>query len=217
LPGQFPWQPFDPELASLREFAGRVHALTRAPVLAPRKTSIVLDIDGESWRLNAAVSDLRANGLVRSRYSQERNLDALNAAAALDAWFSHLVLCADPPPAVSLRTTAIARNGTWEFRAPEDPRALLRELLSIYRQGLLGPTPFFPRSAWIYCHEDHRMTGARKEWRATEYRRHAESADPAYALAFRGQPEPLGEEFRRLASAVFEPLLAHLDKKAPGP
>ncbi len=204
------------ELASLREFASRVHALTRAPVLAPRKTSIVLDIGGETWRLNAAVSDLRVTGLVRSRYSQERNLDALGAAAALDAWFSHLVLCADPPPAVSLRTIAIARNGIWEFRVPDDPRALLRELLAIYRQGLIGPLPFFPRSAWIHCHDDHRMTGARKEWRATQYMRHAESADPAYALAFRGQPEPLGEEFRKLASAVYEPLLAHLAKKAPG-
>ena len=46
---------------------------------------------------------------------------------------------------------------------------------------------------------------------------YAESADPAYALAFRGQPEPLGNEFQRLASAVYDPLIAHIDKRVAGP
>ena len=60
------------------------------------------------------------------------------------------------------------------------------------------------------------MTEARKEWRASAYKSYAESTDPAYALAFRGQADPLGEEFQRLASAVFDPLMAHVEKKAPG-
>ena len=60
------------------------------------------------------------------------------------------------------------------------------------------------------------MTEARKEWRASAYKSYAESTDPAYALAFRGQPDPLGEAFQRLASAVFDPLMAHVEKKAPG-
>jgi exodeoxyribonuclease V gamma subunit len=204
------------ELASLREFAARVHAHTRAPMLAPRHASVILDIDGEAWRLNAAFSDLRAEGLVRWKYSQERDIDALRAAEALDAWFSHLVLCADRPPGVIQRTTAIARNGVWVFRAPDDPRRILRDLLTIYRQGLTEPMPFFPRSAWKYCHADHRMSEARKEWQANDYKIYAESSDPAYALAFRGQPEPLGEEFRRLASALYDPLIAHVEKKASG-
>jgi exodeoxyribonuclease V gamma subunit len=200
------------ELASLREFAARVHGHTRAPTLAPRRSSIILDISGESWQLDAAFSNLRANGLVRWKYSRERDIDALPAAEALDAWLSHLMLCADPPPAVGLRTTAIARNGTWVFRRPEDPRAILAELLAIYRQGLQEPVHFLPKSAWKYCQESHRISAARKEWRPDEYNKFAESTDPAYTLAFRGQPEPLGDEFQRLARLVYGPLNAHVEK-----
>lgn len=205
------------ELASLREFAARVHGHTRAPILAPRHSSIVLDIGGETWRLAAAFSDLRANGLVRWKYSRERDVDALRAAEALDAWLSHLMLCADPPPAVSLRTTAIARNGTWMFREAEHPRAILAALLGIYRQGLVEPVHFFPKSSWKYCQEEHRISAARKEWRADEYKTFAESADPAYALALRGQPEPLDQEFHRLASSVYDPLIAHVKKEGSAP
>jgi exodeoxyribonuclease V gamma subunit len=205
------------ELASLREFAARVHDRTRAPILAPRHTSIALDMGEERWRLAAAVSDLRANGLVRWRYSMERDIDALPAAEALTTWLSHLVLCADPPPGVSLCTTAIARNGTWVFRPPADPRAILTELLAVYRQGLVEPVHFFPRSAWKYCHGGHRFSKARAQWRANDHKTFAESDDAAYALAFRGQPEPLDSEFHRLASLVFDPLIAHVDKEGSGP
>jgi exodeoxyribonuclease V gamma subunit len=205
------------EFASLREFAARVHRHTRAPILAPRHSAILLDVGAERWRLDAAFSDLRSNGLVRWKYARERDVDALRAAEALDAWLGHLALCADPPAAVSLRTTAIARNGTWVFRKPEDPRAILAELLAIYRQGLMEPVHFFPRSSWKYCQEGYRISMARKEWRADEYRIFAESADPAYALAFRGQPEPLGDEFQRLASAVYDPLIAHVEKEGSAP
>lgn len=203
------------ELASMREFAAQVHAHTRAPTLPPRQSSIVMEIEGETWCLEAAFSDLRGNGLVRWGYSQERDVDALRSAEAIDAWFSHLVLCADPPQTVTLRTIAIARNGMWEFRAPEDPRAILADLVAIFRKGLTEPVHFFPRSAWKYCNGDAQIGIARKEWRANDFNRHAESSDPAYALAFRGQPEPLDEEFQRLASAVYGPLIAHV-KKVPG-
>jgi exodeoxyribonuclease V gamma subunit len=205
------------ELASLREFAARVHGHTRAPTLAPRHASVEFDLGGETWRLDAAFSDLRESGLVRWKYSKERDVDALRAAEALDAWLSHLVLCADPPPAVSLRTISIAGNGTWVFRPPENPRAILAELLAVYRQGLAEPIHFFPKSSWRYCQEGHRISAARQEWRTNDYRIFAESADPAYALAFRGQPEPLGDEFHRLASLVYDPLIAHVEKEGPAP
>jgi exodeoxyribonuclease V gamma subunit len=205
------------ELAAMREFAARVHARTRAPTLPPRHSSIPMEIDGETWRLDAEFSDLRADGLIRCNYARERDIDALRAADALDAWCSHLVLCADPPAGVSLRTAVIARMGTWVFRAPRDPRAILSGLVAIYRRGLVEPAHFFPRSAWKYCNEDRRISRARQEWRDNEYTSFAESADPAYQLAFRGQPEPLDEEFKRLAVAVYGPLLAHMEKEVPAP
>jgi exodeoxyribonuclease V gamma subunit len=102
------------------------------------------------------------------------------------------------------------------FRAPKDPRAILTELVAIYRQGLVEPVHFFPRSAWTYCQHDHRIAKARAVWRANDYTTFAESRDPAYALAFRGQPEPLGDQFHRLASTVYDPLMAHVDKEGPG-
>ena len=59
------------------------------------------------------------------------------------------------------------------------------------------------------------MPAARNAWQVTPYHPYAEGADPAYMLALRGVDEPLDDEFQRLAHAVFDPLLAHLQEPPP--
>jgi exodeoxyribonuclease V gamma subunit len=202
------------ELKNLREFAVEVRRRTRDELLAPHQASTSVRIGDEDWRIGAGFPDLRATGLVRWKYAEQRGIDALRPADALEAWLSHLLLCADPPRGMTPRTTAIARNGVWTFRAPQDPGALLRQLVGIYRRGLAEPVHFFPKSAWAYCHGEHQVSKALQEWRVTAERPYGESGDVAYQLAFRGRPEPIDEDFRRLAEAVYDPLIAHCDRDA---
>jgi exodeoxyribonuclease V gamma subunit len=180
--------------------------------LAPYLATLDVAAGAQSWRISAEFPELRAEGLVRYNYSAPRDPDSLRAADALDAWLAHLVLCAAAPPAVVARTTAIARNGVWVFRAPRDPAAILAQLLGIYRQGLAEPVHFFPNSAWAYCRGGNSLPAAANEWRVTPHRPYGEAADAAYQLAFRGRPEPLDGEFCRLARAVYEPLLDHCER-----
>jgi exodeoxyribonuclease V gamma subunit len=119
------------------------------------------------------------------------------------------------------------------FRAPDAPVEQIRTLLRLYRRGLSEPLPFFPKTAWSYL-EDSVKDGAKhplknsahpdgarayhanrasQAWYPTPQNPHAEGDDPAYRLALRGQREVLGEDFRRVAAQVFEPVLRHLERR----
>ncbi len=196
------------ELESLNGFAARVTEATAQPCLAPHQTAISIEIEGEAWRLQAGFADLRPSGLVRWRY------DELRAGDALEAWLHHLALCADPPAAVRAQTQWLSLDETLHLKAPDDPQAILKDLLQIYRRGLGEPVHFFPKSAWAYCAGDHSVSRARQTWQATRNRPHGEEADAAYRLALRGRQDPLDREFEQLARTVFDPLIDHLEAKA---
>jgi exodeoxyribonuclease V gamma subunit len=56
---------------------------------------------------------------------------------------------------------------------------------------------------------------ARSKWIASHHSGHGEQTDAAYRLALRGLGDPLDDEFKTLADAVFAPLVAHLQGTAP--
>lgn len=199
----------DLELAGLERFALRLNALTAQPVLAPHAAQVEFESGGQSWRVHAGFADLRAGGLVRHRY------DALRARDMLEAWLHHLLLCADPAPGVELRTTWLARDETIVLHPVGAAREALRTLVALYARGLREPLYFFPKSAWAYLGEGENAARARSAWQASDRNPFAESADPAYRLALRGLPDPMGEgwdAFDACARAVFEPLLAHCER-----
>ncbi len=112
------------------------------------------------------------------------------------------------------RTHWLSLDSVLRLKAPEEPRAILRELLSLYRRGLCEPVHFFPKAAWAYCDNGESTSKAEQAWRVTKDRPYAEGSDAAYRLALRGRAEPLNDEFFVLAQAVFGPLLAHTDEQA---
>jgi exodeoxyribonuclease V gamma subunit len=121
-----------------------------------------------------------------------------------------LLLCAGAPPGVELRTTWIARDATLVLRRCDDAHAQLARLLALYARGLAEPLPFFPKSAWAYMRKGESESQARSTWQAAPHHPYGEEADPAYRLALRGRPDPMGEgfaDFAACAKAVFEPLL----------
>ncbi|MCB2022479.1 MAG: exodeoxyribonuclease V subunit gamma, partial [Burkholderiaceae bacterium] len=196
------------ELAGLGRFAAQLNALTAAPVLPPHASHVELTHEGRSWRVHGGYADLRASGLVRHRYDDVRARDLI------DAWLHHLLLCADPPPGVALRTTWLARDGCVVLDPCATARETLHELVSLYARGLREPLYFFPKTAWAYMEGGESFAKAQSTWQVSDRHPFGESADPAYRLALRALPDPMGEgwdDFAACARAVFAPLRAHIE------
>jgi exodeoxyribonuclease V gamma subunit len=194
------------ELHRLTEFAERVRADTREPCLPPISHKLDVVVDGESWSLAGAFSDLRPTGLVRYRYDDVRPNEYLNG------WLAHLFLNALADGGgigdVARQTTWHSRNGQYTLAPVSDSAARLTELLALYRKGLRRPLHFYPRSAWMYATTGH-VSEAYKAWRTTPYRTFPgeDQRSPAYPLALRGVDDPLDDEFIACAKTVFAPLL----------
>ncbi len=197
------------ELPGLERFARELNVLTAEPACAPHAASVELMHEGRSWRVHAAFADLRASGLVRHRYDDVRARDLI------DAWLHHLLLCADAPPGVALRTTWLARDARVVLKAVDVAHETLRTLVALYARGLREPLYFFPKTAWAYMKSGESVHKAASTWQASPRHPFAESADPAYGLALRALPDPMGEgwdAFDACARAVFGPLLAHYEE-----
>jgi exodeoxyribonuclease V gamma subunit len=191
----------DAELRLLEDYAARVRADTVEPALALRRIEVALEVDGVPWRLHTDCADLRATGLVRHRYDDTRVGDRLSG------WLHHLLLCAGAPEGVAPVTRWHSRDGAYRIGAVAEPKARLAALVRLYARGLQRPLHFFPRAAWEYVVEGMKLAAAESTWKPTAFRRYAEGADPAYALALRGVADPLDAEFTECATTVFAPLL----------
>lgn len=182
------------EIDALLRFADAVRRQRAAEPLPPSTHQVVLELEGEPWELEGSLGELRAGGLLRWRYDEERATDVL------DAWIRHLLLCADTPGGVEPCTTWIGRTActVYDPVVPWAARERLAELLALYREGLAEPLAFFPKSAWAkVCKRD-----PRRKWEGTE-RFPGERAHPAYVLAWRGVEDPWVHGFDDLADKVF--------------
>jgi exodeoxyribonuclease V gamma subunit len=115
----------------------------------------------------------------------------------------------------------IGKGRAWAFGPVPGAEQILEALLDIYRRGLLEPLPFFPESSRAFFEklanrdgdEPHALAAARSHWRGSDYAP-GESENPYYRLCF-GDREPLQDDFKRLAVAVFKPLFEH-GREIPG-
>lgn len=192
-------------LPLLERFAARVREATAVPPLDPRVVEQAFDLDGERWTLVVTLAGLRPEGQTRW------HARSLCAQDRLEAWIQHLALCAAAPADVAPRTRWLALDGTLGFAPVADARSELARLLRLYRDGLVAPLHFYPRSAWIFVQTQGNRDKALEAWTPGPYNEHAEGADAAHRLALRGCAEPLDAAFEELARAIFEPLLAHLE------
>lgn len=195
------------ELAQLQAFADRLRPWYEQALLPPQPIDleVVLE-DGERWRVYGAQSQLRPSGLVRWRYGDLQPRDRLGA------WIEHLALCAQQPPGVALESRVLARDATARFRACPDAVAVLRDLVSLYRQGLREPLHFFPRTAWTLVEHPEKPQQAVQVWAPSNGA--GESQDPVYRLAWRGRQDPLEgdglQALRETAQRIYGPLRACL-------
>ncbi len=207
--GEYPAGPLgtrmlERETAVLKRYAQDLAAALDPSPLPPLAQTLDFELSGEPWSLEIAFGDLRPAGLVRHRY------DDVRAADYLAGWIAHLALCAAAPEGVAPATEWHSRDGVFRLLPCHDARERLGELLALYREGLVRPLHFFPRSAWRYVAEDDEWA-ARKRWNGGGRPEWGEKNDPAIRLVFRGLPDPLDEAFFELAGRVLRPLKAHLD------
>ena len=196
------------ELEHLQRFAERLAPVFSEPTLTPLHQRLTFEIAGECWQLNYTLADVRESSLVRYRYDDTRPVDYLAG------WIAHLCLCsAQAESLIQMRhrqTTWHSRNGFFSFRPCENAREELQKLLGGYRQGLMQPLYFFPKSAWAYCISGQ-IEKARKKWHDAYHPERGENADPSYQLALRGVENPLDGDFCKWANTVLGPLLQHVE------
>ena len=200
----------------LARLAARLLAATNSPLLAPRRHDLPLDILGKTWLLTVDSGDLRPEGIVRYRCDELRGFDHLQA------WISHLAVCAVRPAGVVPATRHLAFNGDLCFDAlpPEEARRFLAELVGLYAAGLDRPAPFFRRAAWAFAEKVGRqkIAAARNKWRGIkDGQTEPEGADAWHALAWRGVADPLASPFPEIAALVFDPIMRHRTVTALNP
>ncbi|WP_261798453.1 exodeoxyribonuclease V subunit gamma [Oxalobacter paraformigenes] len=192
------------ELMELSAFAQALSADLKTGFVAPVSRTLEFDLGGEIWRLSGSLSDVRKTGLIRYRYDEGAPRDYLAA------WIEHLFLNACAPEGVALSSVWHFRDGKTVLEPYGRARAVLRDLMDIYRTGLNRPLHFFPRSAWEFVQSGGHAGKANGIWRPADGSRRGESADAFNWLAMRGVREPLDADFAALANRVFGPLLAHM-------
>ena len=179
---------------ALDDIHGRVERVAnRLRPLLPPEPLLVESIDTGlgDMRLTGSLSGLTRGGLVEYGFGSPNGRDQL----AL--WIRHLVLNVLAPRGVEPRSRRVGDEGVLEFAPTPDAAAHLEHLLRLYWQGLSRPLRLFPDLS-IDC-----ARGKREDVRAEEI----ESQRNTYpAVAFRGQ-DPGGDEFKKLATDVFGPLL----------
>jgi exodeoxyribonuclease V gamma subunit len=192
------------EMGSLQRFAAAVRDAMRAPPLPPLTVDLSFALEGEEWRLAAALSGRRAGGLVLHRYDDTRATDYLTG------WLTHLVAAAAASPRPT-QTRWISRDGSFVLNHSSGAHHILQGLMALYRRGLREPIRFFPKSAWEYICRGRELAKARRVWRPDYGLARGEETHAAYRLALRGIADPLDAEFEACAETVFGMILAHLD------
>ena len=186
-----------------------------------------IDVDDEigGIRLTGAIDELfHGSGQVHVQFSR------LRRRSELSAWVHHVLLQCFAPAAMPRTARLVGRQpsdgGEIEigFRDLDDPRALLGELLALYRAGTTRPLPLFASTSRTYAElvakrqpAETAAERARGMYRA-EYTPWADGFDAYNVLAFSGTDPfadaPAGEpSFATVALRVFGPLLEHREAR----
>lgn len=186
-----------------------------------------IEVDDEigGFRLTGAIDEVfRDSGQVRVQFSR------LRRRGELATWVHHVLLQCFAP--AGLRTARLVgrqpSDGTEievSFGDLDDPRALLRELLELYRVGATQPLALFASTSRTYAEliaksqpPETAADRARARYR-DERTGWGEGFDAYNVLAFAGTDPLAGAtagapSFADLAVRVFGPLLAHREARA---
>jgi exodeoxyribonuclease V gamma subunit len=161
--------------------------------------SVTIDLELEGFRVRGALVPSRDGGFVDSGRPAKL--------AIAFAGIRHLALAAGSDGGES---RWLGTSETVILRPVAGARDHLADLVGLYRHGLRGPLPFFPRAAYAACEaKKDPLKAARKACEpSTAPDAFGDGDDPYNALAFRGR-DPFDDDFLALARRIFDPLRAH--------
>ncbi|NTU53523.1 MAG: exodeoxyribonuclease V subunit gamma [Chlorobiaceae bacterium] len=187
-------------LDEVREFAAKVQELQGGGIF----TQLDIDLDIGGFRFTGRLDHLLPTGQLLYRCARLRAQDRLRS------WICHLVLHAMSHDAAH-DTRLVTLDRAIRYRPVEGATERLETLITLYRQGLSEPLPFFPRASIAWAEkaeksERERIAAATAEWREGYGGREGEGSDPAYRRCFGPEP-PIGNRFMTIAESVLLPML----------
>nr|MBP7322106.1 exodeoxyribonuclease V subunit gamma [Deltaproteobacteria bacterium] len=210
---------YEMTVARVSQFAEVITSYCQGPGL----TAAPIDLTIGEFTVRGMIRRVYPRGLIGYRCSRVRPQDRLGV------WIQHLALNSrdDCEQITSYCIGWDDASGVmvceYQSPPPEQCRILLRTLLERYWSGLTVPLRFFPRSSWKYAEAMVRRTGSEQEartkalaeWR-NDYGRPGEEKDLSYQRCFR-EPDPLNDEFRKIALEIFAPLLEYETERNEAP
>ena len=170
-----------------------------------------VDLSPDGFGLQGRIGNIYPDGLMFYRYANIRPQDRLTL------WIHLQILNLMTPKKPAGKGILICKDKVCTYEPVEGSEELLKTLLAIYRQGLIKPLHFFPRSSFAYAEamekhgdEGKALAAARRTWESDFGI--SERDDPYFCLCF-SRVDPLDEEFRKLALEVFGPILRNETKE----
>lgn len=195
---------------SVEALVSAVRDATAGGALAP----IAFEADIDAWRLNASLHDRYPSGCVRLRASGLKGKDLVRA------WITHLAWNLAPADGQPRVTNLFSTDAALVFRPVDDPAAHLGKLLALYSRGRCEPLPFFPQIGLLYARRVWRASG-RERTEPLDYVRGAWDKDATHERdacserCFGHLDDWLSDDWLALNTAIYEPLLAHLEGELP--
>ena len=164
-----------------------------------------VDLTLDGLRLQGRIGNIYPGGLMSYRYASMRPQDRLTL------WIHLHILNMGGVKGHTGKGILICKDKVCSYGPVEKSEDTLKALLAVYRQGLVKPLHFFPRTSFAFAEamekhgvEEKALAAARRAWES-DYGA-SEGDDPYFHLCF-GKLDPLDEEFRDLATEIFGAIL----------
>jgi len=181
---------------------------------AQQQQPIDVDLQFDGFQLTGQLIDVYREGVCTHRFGRVRARDLLTA------WIKHLLLCANGADDVPKHTRAIFQKESYCFSEVQSPLEILEILLSTRHAGLVRPVPFFPESSLAYAkkleegvEEFVAMKAASAQWfgNDSQFGLMPECLQESFEIVWHGNPDPLNDQFRHIASTVYYPLYSNVE------
>jgi len=170
-------------------------------------TPLAFECTIDDYKIVGQLEGLSADGLFSYRMGKTKGNHLLNV------WLRHLLLNCVQPQGVRCESRLITENNDYTFQAVADAKAILKDLLDLYWQGLQQPLSFFSNTSFAFAQASlnggraNPETAMHNAWVGGQFL-NGEGEDLYHQQLY--STPPLDEHFKELALAVYEPLQAHL-------
>ncbi|NQY26642.1 MAG: exodeoxyribonuclease V subunit gamma [Piscirickettsiaceae bacterium] len=195
---------FDEQSEKVEQFANTLSPLLPEQFLTPQ----TFELDINNFTLTGHLDNLSSSGIFTYRMGKTKG------GHLISVWIQHLILNCIKPEGVQCETRLFTEDADYQFQAVADAENILSDLLTLYWQGLHQPLPLFANTSFAFARVSLKEGRANPEtamnaaWQGGQYS--SAEKDDLYYQQLYADNSPLDDEFKALAMAIYEPILAHL-------